>query len=62
MNAVERVTYYSSDKLEQEAPHEIADAKPSVDWPSQGSISFNNVVMAYRPGLPDVLKGVCVLS
>jgi ATP-binding cassette subfamily C (CFTR/MRP) protein 1 len=31
---------------------------PATSWPSQGAISFKNVELAYRPGLPLVLKGV----
>jgi ABC-type multidrug transport system fused ATPase/permease subunit len=42
--------------LEQEAPHEIAEAKPPASWPDSGRIKFENVVMSYRPGLPPALK------
>lgn len=27
-------------------------------WPRGGAVRFENVVMGYRPGLPDVLKGL----
>lgn len=55
LNAAERVLEYAND-LEQEAPHEIEETKPPANWPSEGKIDFNNVVMSYRPGLPAVLK------
>jgi hypothetical protein len=58
MNSVERVLHYGSDSLPQEPPHFIDQTKPPEDWPSHGAISFNNVVMSYREGLPPVLKGL----
>ena len=44
--------------IPQESPHEIEDKKPDASWPQHGEIEFNNIKMAYRPGLPDVLKGI----
>lgn len=32
--------------------------KPPSDWPRRGSIKFQNVILQYRKGLPDVLMGV----
>lgn len=32
--------------------------EPSPSWPSQGAIEFKNVDLAYREGLPDVLRDV----
>ncbi|KAL1706525.1 P-loop containing nucleoside triphosphate hydrolase protein [Schizophyllum commune] len=55
MNAVERILNYS--ELPAEAPPTTLE-DPPADWPSQGRIEFKNVEMAYRPGLPLVLKGV----
>ncbi|KAF8580407.1 multidrug resistance-associated ABC transporter [Ramaria rubella] len=55
MNAVERVIVYA------ELPSEAALATlkdPPPSWPSKGSISFTNVELAYREGLPLVLKDV----
>ncbi|KAF8578287.1 multidrug resistance-associated ABC transporter [Ramaria rubella] len=55
MNAVERITVYA------ELPSEAALAThmdPPPSWPSNGSISFKNVELAYREGLPLVLKDV----
>ena len=31
---------------------------PPPSWPEAGGITFTDVEMAYRPGLPAVLKGV----
>ncbi|KAF8071690.1 ABC protein [Lyophyllum atratum] len=59
MNAVERVVHYSrSDLVDQEAPFEIPDQKPPLDWPQRGDIEFKQVSMSYRPGLPKVLRGI----
>jgi len=59
MNAVERVVEYSRGQIiPQEAPHEISENKPKEPWPSLGSISWQDVEMSYRPGLPTVLKGL----
>ncbi|KAG0705743.1 ABC protein [Suillus ampliporus] len=61
MNAVERVIQYiDGDTVPQEAPHEIEDRKPPVQWPEHGAVEFNDVKMAYRPGLPDVLRGISI--
>ncbi|KAG2137199.1 ABC protein [Suillus cothurnatus] len=61
MNAVERlVQYVASDTIPQEAPQEIEERKPPAQWPEHGAVEFNDVKMAYRPGLPNVLRGVSV--
>lgn len=52
MNSVERIKHYC--ELPQEAAYEGGPAA----WPTEGGIEFNRAVMAYRPGLPAVLKGV----
>ncbi|THV02862.1 ABC transporter [Dendrothele bispora CBS 962.96] len=57
MNAVERIVHYGKN-IEQEAPHEIPDAKPPAPWPSQGRIQFKDVVLRYRPELPPVVRGI----
>ncbi|KAF8940193.1 hypothetical protein BGZ58_007436 [Dissophora ornata] len=57
MNSAERLLYYA-ESLEQEPPADIPDCKPEKTWPSQGQISFNNVSMRYRPGLPLVLNNI----
>jgi ATP-binding cassette subfamily C (CFTR/MRP) protein 1 len=60
MNSTERVQYYAN-----ELPSEITTAtqsltKPPPNWPETGNISFSDVTMRYRPGLPLVLKGLTV--
>lgn len=59
LNSVERVVHYSrSDIIDQEAAHEIKDKKPPQEWPSRGAIEFKDIVMSYRPGLPNVLNHI----
>ncbi|KAG1879712.1 ABC protein [Suillus subluteus] len=61
MNAVERLAQYvAGDTVPQEAPHEIEERKPPAQWPEHGAVEFNDVKMAYRPGLPNVLRGISV--
>ncbi|KAG1750098.1 ABC protein, partial [Suillus lakei] len=62
MNAVERlVQYVAGDTIPpQEAPYEIEERKPPAQWPDHGVVEFNDVKMAYRPGLPNVLRGISV--
>ncbi|CAG8677285.1 12899_t:CDS:10, partial [Acaulospora colombiana] len=55
MNAVERLDHYG--KLPGEAPP-TTNHDPDAKWPEKGEIRFQNVDMAYRPGLPLVLKGI----
>ncbi|KAJ7123757.1 multidrug resistance-associated ABC transporter [Mycena epipterygia] len=55
MNSVERILTYA------ELPAEGAATTPNdppSSWPDRGEISFKNVEMAYREGLPLVLKDV----
>lgn len=59
VNAVERVLWYAdANSLPQEAAHIVLASQPTDSWPKDGSISFKNVVMAYRSGLSPVLKGM----
>jgi ABC-type multidrug transport system fused ATPase/permease subunit len=53
MNSVERAEEYV--KLEPEAATHVPD-NDCGSWPSEGKITFNSVVMRYRPGLPSVLN------
>ncbi|KAL1957525.1 hypothetical protein VTO42DRAFT_5751 [Malbranchea cinnamomea] len=55
MNATERLHYYGTE-LEQEPPLHLGEVDKS--WPQSGSISFTDVQMRYRPGLPLVLRGL----
>lgn len=56
-NSVERILAYA--KLKPEAPHYILGKQAPPDWPHAGAISFQNVVMKYRPELEPVLKVSC---
>ncbi|KAL4062863.1 ABC protein [Scleroderma citrinum] len=61
MNSVERIVQYTrADIVPQEAPHEILDNKPAPEWPHDGAIEFRDVEMSYRPGLPNILKGISI--
>ncbi|GFY57332.1 multidrug resistance-associated protein 5 [Trichonephila inaurata madagascariensis] len=55
--SVERIQSYV-EELESEAPPVIDKMRPSPDWPTRGHITFKDVNMRYRPGLPLVLKGL----
>jgi ABC-type multidrug transport system fused ATPase/permease subunit len=55
MNAVERVLHYTELEPEGEAS---TPNDPPPSWPSEGEISFSNVELAYRVGLPLVLKDI----
>lgn len=57
MNSVERICEYAFD-LPEEAPYIIPETTPRELWPEDGSIRFVNVSLAYRPGLPLVLKNL----
>jgi ABC-type multidrug transport system fused ATPase/permease subunit len=55
MNAVERVIHYT--ELSPEGDLQTPE-DPAESWPQNGGIQFTNVDLAYRPGLPLVLKNV----
>ncbi|KAK6457183.1 P-loop containing nucleoside triphosphate hydrolase protein [Scheffersomyces xylosifermentans] len=57
MNSAERLYSYAFN-LPEEAPYLINETTPAPTWPEQGSIKFENVSLAYRPGLPLVLKNL----
>lgn len=46
MNSVERVKEYES--LEQEAAAEIPENKPPAEWPTKGTLEFQEYSLAYR--------------
>ena len=52
------VQYSRGDLIPQEPPHEIPDKKPEQSWPQDGAIKFEEATMSYRPGLPNVIKGI----
>jgi ATP-binding cassette subfamily C (CFTR/MRP) protein 1 len=55
MNAVERVLVYTELPPEGEAQ---TPNDPPPSWPEKGEIKFVDVELAYREGLPLVLKGI----
>lgn len=56
LNAAERLLHYSQE-LEQEPAHETSSyQRLDPAWPRQANVSFKNVNMSYRPGLPLVLR------
>jgi ABC-type multidrug transport system fused ATPase/permease subunit len=57
MNSVERIIHYSKN-LEQEAPYKIPERKPREPWPAEGHVEIKDIVLKYRPELPDVLRGL----
>jgi ABC-type transport system involved in cytochrome bd biosynthesis fused ATPase/permease subunit len=54
-NAVERILVYTD--LPAEGERETKSDPPAT-WPTRGAIEFRDVELAYRPGLPLVLKRV----
>jgi ABC-type multidrug transport system fused ATPase/permease subunit len=57
MNSVERIVHYAT-AIEQEAPAEVPENRPPMDWPARGEVEMEQVVMRYRPELPPVIKGI----
>ena len=57
MNSVERVIHYAKN-LEQEPLHEIPERKQKAPWPAEGHVEIKDAFLKYRPGLPDVLRGL----
>lgn len=44
--------------LEEEPPRIIEGHRPPPEWPFQGEIKVNNLIMQYAPENPPVLKDV----
>ncbi|KAJ1032245.1 hypothetical protein NDA18_001737 [Ustilago nuda] len=55
--SVERLLYYA-EELEQEKAQTRPDNPTRESWPEEGRISFKDIWLSYRPGLPSVLKGI----
>lgn len=55
MNAVERILVYT--ELPPEGETQTPNDPPPT-WPEKGAVSFKNVELSYRPGLPLVLKDI----
>ncbi|BFZ56150.1 ATP-binding cassette transporter yor1 [Savitreella phatthalungensis] len=58
MNATERIYHYGTQLETEAALTSSADTMPPPAWPSEGSIMLRDVSMAYRHGLPLVLKNL----
>ncbi|XP_021756470.1 putative ABC transporter C family member 15 [Chenopodium quinoa] len=60
MISVERVLQYT--ELNSEAPLIIDDCRPPNNWPTTGTITFQNLQIRYAEHLPSVLKNItCTL-
>lgn len=53
--SVERVSTMATE-APVEKPYEILEARPPQSWPSEGVVSFENVVLKYRPELDPALE------
>ncbi|KAE8330642.1 P-loop containing nucleoside triphosphate hydrolase protein [Aspergillus sergii] len=58
INSAERLHHYGTSLEEEEKTAPLHHVEVSSTWPEQGQISFDNVQMRYRDGLPLVLKGL----
>ncbi|XP_063866337.1 multidrug resistance-associated protein 1-like isoform X3 [Scylla paramamosain] len=59
--AVERIKEYT--ETPQEAPWDLQNTKPQVDWPQEGVVEFKNYCTRYREGLDLVIKNInCKIS
>nr|CAB3219630.1 multidrug resistance-associated protein 1-like [Phallusia mammillata] len=59
--AVERQKEFAD--IENEAPYDIEDRKPSTYWPVKGEVTFDEYSTRYREGLDLVLKNIsCRIS
>ncbi|KDO32614.1 hypothetical protein SPRG_03088 [Saprolegnia parasitica CBS 223.65] len=60
MVSVERVHNYCIMDTEAElyAPQQVQAQLQAQGWPSRGQVTFENVDLRYRPGLPRVLRGL----
>eukprot|EP00871_Galdieria_phlegrea_P001718 jgi/Galph1/2547/GphlegSOOS_G1226.1 len=57
MNSVERVLYYGN--LESESAYNVPENDPPAEqWPLRGCVTFENVVMQYRPDIEPALRSV----
>ncbi|KAJ2007332.1 Transporter of the ATP-binding cassette (ABC) [Coemansia thaxteri] len=56
LNSVERVVEYMD--VQPEAPVTIPDCVPPAEWPTEGRISVEELVLKYAATLPPVIKGI----
>lgn len=57
-NATNLPQVHYAHELEQEPPHLLPDQAPPAPWPAKGELEMRDVVLRYRPELPQVLKGL----
>ncbi|KNE56750.1 hypothetical protein AMAG_02529 [Allomyces macrogynus ATCC 38327] len=57
MSSVGVLTYYAT-QVKQEAPAEIPDRAPPANWPSEGRVKFEDIVLKYHEFGVAVLKNV----
>lgn len=58
MVSVERLEEYSCDIPQEPHGQPMQSPHQRISWLTQGSVEFQNVVLVYRPGLPNALDGV----
>ncbi|CDK29420.1 unnamed protein product [Kuraishia capsulata CBS 1993] len=58
LDSVERMCEYALDLPQEAAYNSQPPHVPPQDWPTTGRIDFNQVSLAYRPGLPLVLRNL----
>lgn len=56
MNSAERLIHYATSLPQEEDEHSKGFEPEKKLWPKSGTMSFKNVTMLYRSGLPPVLK------
>ncbi|XP_008565012.1 PREDICTED: multidrug resistance-associated protein 7 isoform X2 [Galeopterus variegatus] len=56
--SVERLEEYSCDLPQEPQDRPLQTHQLGIGWLSQGSVEFQDVVLVYRPGLPNALDGV----
>ncbi|KAJ2381582.1 hypothetical protein GGI23_007551, partial [Coemansia sp. RSA 2559] len=56
LNSVERVVEYLD--VDPEAPVTIPDRVPPADWPTDGRIGVEDLVLRYADSLPPVIRGI----
>jgi ABC-type multidrug transport system fused ATPase/permease subunit len=58
LSSLQQLVYYGG--IKSEAPAIIENSRPKVDWPHNGEIIFENVVLKYQKEGVSVLKGVSI--
>ncbi|XP_052048462.1 ATP-binding cassette sub-family C member 10 [Apodemus sylvaticus] len=58
MVSVERLEEYSCDIPQEPQGQPLQSPHQPVSWLTRGSVEFQDVVLVYRPGLPNALDGV----